>query len=314
MLRTVVIVLMLFCNVCVVQAAATKPVNKKPASAVTKAVDEAVAKTDKAMTDVTTNQPSDLQKKLHQEKKAARSPFGILFYEPTYVLPFYYTGSPDTAVYQGDTPENQKVMNSELKAQLSLQVPVWHHMFGKRVSLMVSYTQLSYWQVYAKSQWFRETNYEPQIFLSSNFKKNWLVRVGLDHQSNGRGGELERSWNRVFAGVSLSRGGWLFTIEPWVLIFKADSSDLHNPNIATYLGHERFIVAYKFDNKVELSLEVRNVERLTTNMTEVGAISVPLTKHLSAYLQVFNGYGQSLIEYNHRTTSAGIGIALSNWL
>ncbi|MDF1654151.1 MAG: phospholipase A [Coxiellaceae bacterium] len=313
MLRTLFVALVLILS-CGVAQAATAPPAKQSTSEVTRAVDKAVAKTDAAMTDVTTNKPSDLQKKLHQEKKAARSPFGILFYEPTYILPFYYTGSPDTAAYMGDTPENQKIMNSELKAQFSFQIPLWHHMFGKPVSLMASYTQLSYWQVYAKSQWFRETNYEPQIFLSSNFKKNWLVRTGLDHQSNGRGGQLERSWNRVFFSLSLSRGGWLFTAEPWVLIFKADSSDLHNPNIATYLGHERFIVAYQFKNKVELSLEVRNVERLTTNMTEIGAISVPLTKHFSAYLQVFNGYGQSLIEYNHRTTSAGIGIALSDWL
>ncbi len=276
--------------------------------------DQAVKKTDRAMTEITTNKPSDLQKKIHQENKAVKSPFGILFYEPTYILPFYYTGSPDNAVYRGTTPEDQNIMNTEFKGQFSVQVPLWPHMFGRPVSLMASYTQLSYWQFYAKSQWFRETNYEPQIFISSNFKKNWLFRTGLDHQSNGRGGELERSWNRAFVSVSLSRGGWLFTVEPWVLIFKPDSSDLHNPDIADYLGHERFVVAYKFHNNIELALEVRNIERMTSYMTEIGTLSIPLSKHISAYLQVFNGYGQSLIEYNHHTTSAGVGIALSNWL
>lgn len=271
-------------------------------------------KADAALTAVTTNQTSDLQKKLHEEHQYSKNPLGILFYEPTYVLPFYYTGSPDTAVYEGNTPENQKVMNSEFKAQFSFMLPVWQHMFNKPVSLMVSYTQLSYWQVYARSQWFRETNYEPQIFLSSNFKKNWLFNVGLDHQSNGRGGDLERSWNRAWLSLSMSRGPWLVTIQPWVLIFKEDSSDLHNPDIASYLGHERIVVAYKFQNNIEMSLEVRNIERMTSYMTEIGAVSFPLTKHLNAYVQVFNGYGQSLIEYNHHTTSAGVGLALSNWL
>lgn len=261
------------------------------------------------------NSGSALQKKLHQEARITRNPLGILFYEPTYILPYYYTGSPDNEVYQqGGTPDQQKVMNQEFKFQFSFQVPLWHHMFHKPLSLIASYTQLSYWQVYARSQWFRETNYEPQIFLSSNFKQNWLIRTGFDHQSNGRGGNLERSWNRIFAELNYSHGGWLVGVEPWVLVFKRDSSDLDNPEIADYLGHEQIVVAYKFHNRVELSLEIRNIERLTSRMTEIGALSVPLTKHLNAYLQVFNGYGQSLIEYNHRTTSAGIGIALSNWL
>ena len=70
-------------------------------------------------------------------------------------------------------------------------------MFHSPVSLNVAYTQLSYWQVYAKSQFFRETNYEPAIFLSDNFSKiGWVMSVL--HQSNGRGGKLERSWNRYF--------------------------------------------------------------------------------------------------------------------
>ncbi len=257
---------------------------------------------------------SDLQKKLHEESQISKNPLGILFYEPNYIMPFYYTGTPATAVYEGNTPNNQKIMNSEFKFQFSFQIPIWHHMFNKPVSLLASYTQLSYWQVYANSQWFRETNYEPQIFLSSNFRENWLLRTGLDHQSNGRGGDLERSWNRAFAEMNYSHGPWLAALEPWVLIFKKNSSNLHNPEIAKYLGHERVIVAYKFNNKVELSLVVRNIERMTTRMTEIGAISVPLTKHLNAYVQVFHGYGLSLIEYNQRTTSAGIGIALSNWL
>lgn len=271
----------------------------------------------KTLVAISTDKTSLLQKKLHKEARALHNPLGILFYQPTYIMPFYYTGNPDEDVYTGQTPDNQQVKNEEFKFQFSFQLPVWRDMFTvlhRPVSLYASYTQLSYWQFYAKSQYFRETNYEPEIFLTSNFFKNWLARLGFNHQSNGRGGATERSWNRIFLTVNVSRGHWLFSVEPWLLVFKADSSDIHNRDIADYLGHEQFVVAYKFDNRVELSLMVRNVERFGSRMTEQAAISIPVTKHMNLYFQVFHGFGQSLLEYQQKTTSAGVGISLSNWL
>jgi len=44
------------------------------------------------------------------------------------------------------------------------------------------------------------------------------------------------------------------------------------------------------------------------------AYSFPLTPYVYGYVQVFSGYGQSLIEYNHRTNSAGVGLAFNNWI
>jgi len=42
--------------------------------------------------------------------------------------------------------------------------------------------------------------------------------------------------------------------------------------------------------------------------------SFPLYGKLKGYLQYFNGYGQSLIDYNARANSFGIGVAISDWL
>jgi phospholipase A1/A2 len=272
------------------------------------------AKARKVLTAITTNSTSSFQKKLHKESRVVKNPLGILFFQPTYIMPYYYTGSPDEDIYSGNTPDQQRVKNTEFKFQFSVQMPVWRHIDDKPISLYAAYTQLSYWQFYARSQYFRETDYEPALFFSSNFYKNWLIRFGGVHQSNGRGGSLERSWNRVFVTLSISRHHWLFSIEPWLLVFKAESSDLDNPHIARYLGHERMVIAYQFTNKVQFSLMLRNIERMGSYMTEVGTMSVPVSKHISIYLQVFHGYGQSLIEYDHKTTSAGIGISLSNWI
>lgn len=205
-------------------------------------------------------------------------------------------------------------MRSEFKAQVSLLVPLFIDMFGSHWSLNAAYTQLSYWQVYAKSQYFRETNYEPTLFVSSNFLPNWLASVGMVHESNGRGGSLERSWNRAYIDISFSGKHWLISIKPWILIFKAESSTLHNPNISHYLGNGRVVIAYQFAHQ-ELSLMFRNAAEsgFSRGALEVG-YEFPIYGKINGYLQFFSGYGQSLIEYDHYTNSVGVGVILSNWV
>lgn len=259
-------------------------------------------------------EPSVLQTKLQQQKNLQKTKYGISFYELTYILPFYYTGRPFQEIYLGNTPENQKVMSEEFKGQVSLLVPLFTEIFHTRNSINVSYTQLSYWQFYAKSQYFRETNYEPSIFISNNFLPNWLASVGITHQSNGRGGPLERSWNRLFFDITFSGQHWLVSVKPWILIFQSESSNLHNPDIAHYLGYGRVVLAYQFAHQ-ELSIMFRNAleSGFSRGAIEIG-YEFPIHGKVSGYFQFFSGYGQSLIEYNHYTNSVGVGIILSNWI
>lgn len=272
-------------------------------------------KTVKTMNEITGTRTSALQKRVKEQQRAANNLFGIVLYKPNYVLPAYYTARPDQAVYEGNTPDNQKLKNLEFKAQISLLLPVWEHrVYHHPLAINVAYTQLFYWQFYAKSQYFRETDYEPEVFAAYNFHKNWFMNLGVVHQSNGRGGDYERSWNRVYANLLFSGGNWMVSIKPWVLIFKNESSDLHNPHITKYLGNGAILLAYKW-GKSELSLMSRN--NLQSGFSR-GALeldwSYHLWKHFYFYAQAFSGYGQSLIEYNHYTDAYGVGVALNNWI
>lgn len=247
-------------------------------------------------------------------EEAQESPYGISFYEPTYALPFYYTGSPYEAVYRDSTPDNQRILPEEFKGQLSFKFPIWAEMFGSNFTIAAYYTQLSYWQFYAKSQYFRETDYEPAVYINYDFLPHWSVSSGLDHQSNGRGGQLERSWNRVFFDLVYYTDHWYVSIKPWFLVFKSESTDLHNPNITDFLGYGRIVIAYKFYDQ-EISFMVRNAVESGFSRGAVELdYSFPIHGVLHGYIQFFSGYGQSLIEYDHYTNSVGVGIAISNWI
>lgn len=257
---------------------------------------------------------SVIREKVKAANRIRNTQSAITLFEPTYVMPFYYTARPYQSVYAGNTPDDQRIMPEEFKAQMSFLFVLWHNMFSSPFDLNVSYTQLSYWQFYANSQFFRETDYEPAIFLSDHFADNWLGFLGVVHQSNGRGGDLERSWNRLYATVLTSGDNWLIGVQPWILIFQKDSSDLHNPDIAHYLGYGREIAAVTFWHQ-EVSLVLQNAfeSGFKRGAVTVG-YSFPIYGKLRFYAQFFTGYGQSLIEYNHYTKAFGIGIALNDWI
>lgn len=270
--------------------------------------------TDQYLNSITPDEVSPLEKKILNQKKYDGIPNFVSLYRINYLLPYYYTESPYNAVYKNNTPDNQDLMQTEFKSQFSIEVPLVHNfLYNKNLSLHASYTQLMYWQFYARSQYFRETDYEPTLFINYHLYRNWLLSSGFNHQSNGKGGEYERSWNRIFGIIQFSGEKWFTKIDAWGLIFQEQSSSLHNPDIEKYLGHEHLTFAYKLSDLV-LTLELQNIESGLTRGYVMGSLSYPMTNHMNLYAQYFNGYGQSLIEYDHRTQSFGLGVSFNGWL
>ena len=256
-----------------------------------------------------------------QEAQVEESRFSILQHRANYLLPVTYNTSPNREVYANAPGGPENLDNLEVKFQISLKTPVWDHIFGDNGTLYVAYTQLAFWQAYNSdsSSPFREINFEPEIFLTYHTGYHFLgitgqaVTLGLDHQSNGRSEPLSRSWNRVVADLRFSVGDTYVDLRPWYRIPEKHKDD-DNPDIADYLGYGELSILRKVKENT-FSLMLRNNLQPGRNR---GAVqldwSFPLGKKFKGYVQYFNGYGESLVDYNHASNRLGVGVILTDWL
>jgi len=261
-----------------------------------------------------------LSERLANEQASEANPFAIRAYKPNYILVASYTPTNlSNPVY------DFKPQHVEAKFQLSFQFNLWNQPFGPNTAIYAAYSQTSFWQSYNSSVFgsdasapFRETDYEPEIGLDwttdyhlagLTFKK---VRFSVIHQSNGQGGARSRSWNRLVLGTAFERGRFAAGLKAWYRIPESAASD-DNPDITNYLGHGELLMAYKWD-KQTLSATLRNNLRHKNKGSIQLDYSFPLTRRIKGYVQYFNGYGESLIDYNRSISRIGIGIALSDWL
>ncbi|MFP4463456.1 MAG: phospholipase A [Guyparkeria sp.] len=268
------------------------------------------------------SEPVALERRLESEQSGERNPFVMRSYQPNYIMPATYTPTDLSRDVYDFEPQH-----AETKFQLSFQFDWFEDPFGPDTALYFGYTQLSLWQTYNTkllgeeddaSSPFRETNYEPEVGLTIDtdfslagltFKRN---RLSLIHTSNGQGGERSRSWNRLAASTSFGRGNFAGRLRAWYRLPEADEDE--NPDITDHMGHGDLLLAYKWKEQT-IAATLRNNLDFADNK---GAIQIdysfPLSKRVKGYVQYFNGYGESLIDYNRSVSRIGLGIALTDWL
>ena len=84
------------------------------------------------------------------------------------------------------------------------------------------------------------------------------------------------------------------------------------------MGYGRVLLAYQLKG-VEFSMTLRNLlesgfERGFERGALQASLSLPIANRSHIFTQYFNGYGQRLIEYNHRTQAFELGLSMSSWI
>lgn len=256
-------------------------------------------------------------------------------YKTNYFMPAFYSRNPNPAPFvpAGQAGEAAAVdrESTEAKFQFSMKGHLWPKDDGGRHDLWFGYTQVSHWQIWnaEASRPFRESSYEPEILYTYESSGiDWAgwrlahVGIAINHNSNGRGGDLSRSWNRAIAFARAEKGGTLVTLRAWARILETGRDD--NPGIGDYFGRAELQVEQRFANGVNFAVTGRH--SLRTGARSRGALqldlSTPLCRDswpaslcvdsLRAFVQGYHGYAESLLDYNYKDSYIGIGVSLGD--
>jgi len=239
------------------------------------------------------------------------SSFNLRAYQENYFLPASYRYGSDISQF-----ESHQTKNIETEFQVSIRYDFASDLLGLGELYSFGYTQRSWWQLYSESAFFRESNYQPEFFVkipTYTFLDNTPIKgfkVALVHQSNGRGGEYERSWNRVSFSTFLQTKNLITELELWNRL--PDNID-YNPDLIDYLGNGQLKFMFPYEKHL-FKLTLRSNPSLHKSSAEF-TYSHPLPAReendLFLYIKTFNGYGESLIDYNHNVNKISIGVSIS---
>jgi phospholipase A1 len=194
--------------------------------------------------------------------------------------------------------------------------------------LWIAYTQQSNWQAYnfANSAPFRETDYEPELIASfgrssdaTNLRWLKLLNFGAVHQSNGQSDPWSRSWNRLYVQAGFDFDTVMLLGRVWYRIPEHGLSD-DNPGIENYVGRGDLVLRGYFDGAMVTVLHRNNFElhpNRSFTQLDISPCWFWFAKRLNEgavrlHVQVTTGFGESLIDYNHHQTTAGVGLSFGD--
>ena len=260
----------------------------------------------------------------------ANDPHGILTvreHNPMYLMPIWYNSSPN---YAPSSPTRGAASQErfsdqkriETKMQVSFKSKIAEDLFKSRADLWFGYTQKSDWQIYnqgRRSAPFRNTDYEPEIFITQPVKAQlpWggrlrMLGVGFAHQSNGQSRPESRSWNKVYAMAGMEWGKLTVIPRVWMRLFDSSGEDNDNPDLTKYLGYGDVKLQYRLNDKHNFSTTLRYNPKSGYGAAEA-AYTFPIKGKLQGVVRGFHGYGESLIDYNHKQSGIGFGLMFNGW-
>jgi phospholipase A1 len=192
-------------------------------------------------------------------------------------------------------------------------------------TLQAGYTQRSLWDIDATSSPFYDTSYMPELMIESlapmpadpdRLFTPLGLQLAFKHESNGRDGPNSRSLNTVvFRGAfvlgALDR--WHLIVAPELFAYVTSLED--NPGLEHYRGYGRLRLALEKNNRRPSVVYNFHAGDDFSHPNHQVDLTIPFRTSLldveTAFLiQYFNGYGESLLDYQKPSEVVRAGISL----
>ena len=232
----------------------------------------------------------------------------------------------------------QPYSRTETKIQLSVRTKVAKGLLTSDTdpdadhdSLWFAYSQQSYWQLFNGpiSRPFRSTDHEPEVIYiyphQLQLPGGWNYRLsglGVVHQSNGQSLPLSRSWNRVYlmgAAEKILGQNSSLTVQGrlWNRLRESSGAD-DNPGIEDFMGRAELSGSWQVNQANTLGVTLRHSLRSQARgSARIDWMRAPKASPnytgLRYHVQLFNGYGDSLMDYNRKRTVLSVGLSLLDW-
>lgn len=191
--------------------------------------------------------------------------------------------------------------------------------------LYAGYTQRSLWDIKADSSPFYDSSYMPELLFESQSVvdpggeggfKLLGYQAGVRHESNGNQGADSRSLNIAYIRPVFSFGrldGWNLLVMPRLFDYIVDVEN--NPDIADYRGHVELTAILGRNDHAALSLTGRigrgfHKGSLQADLTFPVKFDKMFDFATYVLIQYWNGYGESLRDYNKRSETVRAGFSL----
>lgn len=212
-------------------------------------------------------------------------------------------------------PTNKEIdkHTADAKFQISIRQRLTKTVLPFNSFLMLTYTQKSFWDIYEESAPFGDTNYNPGLTLVKPFihqnKLHGMLSFAFEHESNGKDSVDSRSCNYfVLTGVYFFNASLSVQGKIWAGWLGNENKNLYSK----YRGYGLVAMNYRtINDKFWVSAVINPREKIGNFNTQL-ELNLKLSPKANQYLfvQWYQGYGESLLDYDQYTSMIRAGICI----
>jgi phospholipase A1 len=228
--------------------------------------------------------------------------------------PMYFVWGPESPNLKFQVSLRYKIVNPDAELGRWWR---WSH------GMHFAYTQTSLWDFEGPSSPFYDSSYKPEVMWRRDdlfpgavgWWQQLGMQLGLQHESNGKGGDDSRGLNIVYFKPTFLFGqatNLFLSVSPRAWAYLGEMPD--NRDIADYRGHVDLSMKAGWAASLQLAGYFRLGDDFNRGSMQLD-LSYPLGELLGnidvfLHAQYFNGWGESLLDYDQRTWMFRIGLSI----